>query len=128
MVIVLNFGGQFAHLIARRVRDLGVRSEILPCDASLAHIKTLDPSGIILSGSPASVLEKGSPRMERGVFNLGVPILGVCYGHQLLAHMLGGKGKPGKTKEYGREEVKVVLRNDLFHGLNSAKQSVWFSH
>src|SRR3989344_714777 len=128
MVIVLNFGGQFAHLIARRVRDLGVRSEILPCDASLAHIKTLDPSGIILSGSPASVLEKGSPRMERGIFSLGIPILGICYGHQLMAHMLGGRVSPGKKKEYGRGDLKIILGNELFHGFTGAKQSVWFSH
>ena len=94
MIVVLNFGGQFAHLIARRVRDLGVRAEILHGDASVEEIVALKPSGIILSGSPFSVLERGI-LPDKKIFTLGIPILGICYGHQVMAHMLGGKVKKG---------------------------------
>ena len=89
MIVVLNFGSQFAHLIARRVRDLGVKAEILPFDTPAKHILTFKPAGIIFSGGPASVLEKRSPRPARGVFHLGIPILGICYGEQVMAEMLG---------------------------------------
>src|SRR3989338_3765308 len=104
MVIVLNFGSQFAHLIARRVRDLGVKAEILPFDANREQIKSLNPQGIIFSGSPASVLTKGSPRPNKTIFNLGIPILGICYGEQVMAKMLGGRVEKGKRREYGKED------------------------
>ncbi len=126
MVIILNFGSQFAHLIARRVRELGVKAEILPFNASLAQIKSFNPSGIILSGSPASVLEKGSPRPNRGIFDLGVPVLGICYGEQVMAHMLGGKVKGKKNGEFGKE-ILSASRTPLFRGLKN-KEVVWFSH
>ncbi|MGC9599182.1 MAG: glutamine-hydrolyzing GMP synthase [Minisyncoccia bacterium] len=126
MIIVLNFGSQFAHLIARRVRELGVKAEILPFNASLAQIRSLNPSGIILSGSPASVLAKGSPRPAKGVFDLGIPVLGICYGEQVMAHMLGGRVAKGKRREYGKEIV-TTFHSPLFTGLEK-KELVWFSH
>lgn len=126
MIVVLNFGGQFAHLIARRVRDLGVKAEILQCDATLAEIKALNPVGIILSGSPHSVLEKG-PLPDIGVFTLGIPVLGICYGHQLMAHMLGGKVQNKEEKEFGKEILSITSKTGIFKGLK-AKEVVWFSH
>lgn len=127
MIVVLNYGSQFAHLIARRVRDLGVRAEILPGDASIAEIKKLAPSGIILSGGPKSVLEKGAPLPDKGVFTLGIPVLGICYGHQAMAHMLGGKVTLGKEREFGKETIKVSSKKGVLKGL-AASEVVWFSH
>lgn len=127
MIIILNFGSQFAHLIARRVRDLGVKAEILPFNTSVSEILRFNPSGIILSGGPASVLEKGSPRPDKKIFNLNVPILGICYGHQVMAHMLGGKIEKGKHREFGKEILNVKQLSSVFKGL-STKESVWFSH
>jgi len=126
MIVVLNFGGQFAHLIARRVRDLGVKAEILHGDASLKDIQAHNPSGIILSGSPHSVLEKG-PLPDTRVFELGVPVLGICYGHQVMAHLLGGKVENKEDKEFGKEILSVKKGKGIFKGL-SAKEIVWFSH
>ncbi|TSC82769.1 MAG: GMP synthase (glutamine-hydrolysing) [Parcubacteria group bacterium Gr01-1014_20] len=127
MVLVLNFGSQFAHLIARRVRDLGVRAEILRFDVPALKIQELKPAGIILSGGPASVLEKGSPRPDRRIFDLGVPILGICYGEQVIAEMLGGKVKAGTRREFGKETLSVLDRTGIFLGL-SKEETVWFSH
>lgn len=127
MIIVLNFGSQFAHLIARRVRDQGVRAEILPHDASPADIRAFNPAGIILSGGPSSVIEKGSPLPNKDIFTLGIPVLGICYGHQAIAHMLGGKVTLGKHREFGKETLQVQKRSGLFKGL-TPKETVWFSH
>ncbi|MDE1924918.1 MAG: glutamine-hydrolyzing GMP synthase [Patescibacteria group bacterium] len=127
MIIVLNFGSQFAHLIARRVRDLGVKAEILPFDAPAEEIAKLNPVGIILSGGPASVLEKKSPRPDKRIFDLGVPVLGICYGHQVMAQMLGGKVVKDEHREFGKEELEILSPRRLFAGL-SKKQTVWFSH
>src|SRR3989338_4175182 len=99
MIIVLNFGAQYAHLIARRVRELGVYSEILPCDVSLKEIEKLKPDGIILSGGPASVYEHNAPVMDRRILGLGIPILGICYGLQLMGKYYG-KVMPGRLKEF----------------------------
>ncbi len=126
MVVILNFGSQFAHLIARRVREFGVKAEILPFNASLAQINAFNPAGIILSGGPASVLEKGSPRPDKGVFDLGLPVLGICYGEQVMAHMLGGKVQKGTYREFGKE-ILTTSKSLLFVGLKR-KQIVWFSH
>src|SRR3989344_6392258 len=127
MIVVLNFGSQFAHLIARRVRDLGVKAEILPFDTSAEKIRALNPAGIILSGGPASVLESGSPRPDSGIFDLRIPILGICYGLQLMGPMLGGKTEPGAHREFGKETLLISKKDALFKGL-SAKETVWFSH
>src|SRR3989344_2915742 len=127
MVAVLNFGSQFAHLIARRVRELGVHAEILPFDTPAATLRKLAPEGIILSGGPASVLEKKSPHPDTLLFNLGVPILGICYGHQVMAHMLGGRVALGEHKEFGKEILHIRSRTGIFKGL-SPRETVWFSH
>ena len=127
MIVVLNFGSQFAHLIARRVRDLGVKAEILPFGTPASKIQLLNPNGIILSGGPASVLEKGSPRPDKDIFKLGIPILGICYGHQIMAQMLGGKVAKGKHREFGKETLSIRDRKGIFQN-SSLKETVWFSH
>ena len=127
MIIILNFGSQFAHLIARRVRDFGVRAEILPFDTPASEIEKLCPAGIVLSGGPASVLEKGSHKPDKEIFNLGIPILGICYGHQLMAHMLGGKVAKGERREFGKENLDIKDKSGIFKSLSS-KETVWFSH
>ncbi len=127
MIIVLNFGSQFAHLIARRIRDLGVKAEILPFDTPAELVRAHNPAGIIFSGGPASVLEKGSPRPDRKIYDLGIPILGICYGHQVMAHMLGGKVVRGSQREFGKEALAVKGRSGIFAHL-LAKETVWFSH
>lgn len=106
---------------------MGVRAEVVPYDISASEIEKLAPSGIIFSGGPASVLEKGSPRPDKKIFDLGIPILGICYGHQVMAHMLGGKVVKGKQGEFGKETLLVKHKKGLFVGL-SAKETVWFSH
>ena len=126
MIVVLNYGGQFAHLIARRVRDLGVKAEILHGDAPISEIKALNPIAIILSGSGHSVLENG-PLPDKGIFELGIPVLGICYGLQAMAHMLGGEVKGGFVKEYGKETLSILKKDKLFKKLSS-KEVVWFSH
>lgn len=127
MVIILNFGSQFVHLIARRVRDLGVKAEILPFDTPASEIQKHDPVGIILSGGPTSVLEKNSPRPDKEIFKLGIPVLGICYGHQVMAHILGGIVTKGKHREFGKETLYVKSRKDIFENLAS-EETVWFSH
>ena len=127
MIVILNFGSQFAHLIARRVRDLGVKAEILPFDVDIEAIKMFNPSGVIFSGGPNSVLNKGSPLPNKNIYMLGVPILGICYGHQVMAKMLGGKVVKGKYREFGKERIKIQNKSSLFFGLQ-INQTVWFSH
>ena len=90
-IVILDFGGQYTQLIARRVRECRVYSEVLPYNAPVEQIRAIHPMGVILSGGPASVLEEGAPRCDMGVWELGVPVLGICYGMQLTAHLLGGK-------------------------------------
>ncbi|MEK6897662.1 MAG: glutamine-hydrolyzing GMP synthase, partial [Nanoarchaeota archaeon] len=127
MIIVLNFGGQYTHLIARRLRELGSCAEILPFNTPAAEIIKLKPRGIILSGSPSSVYDKHAPFPTEGIFNLDIPILGICYGQQLIAKLLGGEVKSGKLKEFGREKIMVSDKISLFKGCNK-KEVVWFSH
>lgn len=127
MILILNFGSQFAHLIARRIRDLGVQAEIFPFDTSASDIQKLNPVGIILSGGPASVLEKGSPRPDKRIFDLGIPILGICYGHQVMAHILGGKVIKGVHREFGKEILRIKYTTGVFKSLKP-KEVVWFSH
>ncbi|MCS6923170.1 MAG: hypothetical protein NZM10_02210, partial [Fimbriimonadales bacterium] len=100
-VLILDFGGQYTQLIARRVRECNVFCEIVPYDTPLTQLRERRPKGIILSGGPASVYEPDAPRVDPELFTLGIPVLGICYGHQLMAHLLGGKVAPAPQREYG---------------------------
>src|SRR4028118_1929047 len=102
---ILDFGSQYAQLIARRVREKGVYSELVRPDLPADDLKKLNPKGIILSGGPSSVYEPGAPRCDPRLFDLGVPVLGICYGMQLGAQILGGQVKPAKAREYGRAKL-----------------------
>ncbi|MEO2152974.1 MAG: glutamine-hydrolyzing GMP synthase [Aquificota bacterium] len=126
-IVVINFGSQYVQLIARRVRELNVYSEILPWDTPLEEIKKRNPKGIIFSGGPASVYAPNAPLPDKGIYELGIPILGICYGLQVLAHQLGGKVAPADKHEYGRATLKVLKEDKLFKGLPSEFQ-VWMSH
>jgi len=127
VIPILDFGSQYAQLIARRVRDKGVYSELVRPEMPAAQIKTLNPRGIILSGGPSSVYEPNAPRCDPGIFDLGVPILGICYGMQLGCEILGGKVKPAKAREYGRAKLHVVKDDALVRGLPQ-DTTVWMSH
>ena len=127
-VLVLNFGSQYAHLIARRVRELGVYSEIISPETSVSEIMEKKPEGIILSGGPSSVYEQDATRCDTKIFSLGVPVLGICYGHQLMASELGGRVEGGHKKEFGRVELEITgAKNSLFKQIQPSQQ-VWFSH
>lgn len=126
-VIVLDFGGQYNQLIARRVRECSVYCEVHPYNVSLAKIRELDPKGIILTGGPNSVYGEGAVLCDRELFELGIPILGICYGSQLMAHLLGGKVTTAPVSEYGKTEVEIVQGSGLFQGV-SAKTVCWMSH
>jgi GMP synthase (glutamine-hydrolysing) len=126
-VIILDFGGQYTQLEARRVRELGVYSEILPYNTSIEEIRRRQPSAIILSGGPSSVYEKGAPHCDRHVLELGVPVLGICYGFQLIALYLGGEVQPSNRREYGHAEVDIQSEGRLLSGLESPMRA-WMSH
>jgi GMP synthase (glutamine-hydrolysing) len=126
-IVVLNFGSQYVQLIARRVRELNVYSEILPWDTPLEEIVKRKPKGIIFSGGPASVYAKDAPLPPEGIYELGIPILGICYGLQVMAHQLGGKVAPADKHEYGRATLRVLKEDKLFKGLPKEFQ-VWMSH
>jgi GMP synthase (glutamine-hydrolysing) len=126
MIVIIDFGSQTAHLIARRIRDLGIGAEIIDPEYALAQLKELKPQGIIFSGGPTSVYEKGAPTIDAKIFELGIPILGICYGWQLTAHLLGGKVIPGH-REYGPAKLKIDQTEPLFSGIESYSQ-VWVSH
>ncbi|MDQ7081863.1 MAG: glutamine-hydrolyzing GMP synthase [Aquificota bacterium] len=126
-VIVINFGSQYVQLIARRVRELGVYSEIVSWEEDPESIKRKDPYGIILSGGPASVYEEGAPLPDRGIYEIGVPILGICYGLQVVVHQLGGRVERSAKQEYGRARLRVLKEDPLFEGLPE-EFDVWMSH
>lgn len=127
MVIVLDFGGQYNQLIARRVRECNVYAEVHPYTLSLDKIKEMNPKGIIFTGGPNSVYGDDSPRYDKAIFDIGVPILGICYGSQLMAYTLGGSVKTAPVSEYGRTEVSVDNSSLLFEGVSS-KTICWMSH
>ena len=114
MILIIDFGSQTAHLIGRRLRSLGVAVEYTDPEDALATIKTNQPKGIILSGGPASVYEKGAPTISPAIYNVGIPILGICFGQQLTAHLLGGTVKPGTVKEYGPAMLELNSKSGLF--------------
>lgn len=124
---ILDFGSQYTHLIARRIRELGVYSEILPFNTSVEEIFRRKPKALILSGGPASVTDRGSPVCDKKIFELGLPILGICYGAQLMAQLLGGKVQSSPRREYGKAELVVKDKRDVFKGLTS-EETVWMSH
>lgn len=126
-VLILDFGSQYTQLIARRVRECRVYSKIVPFNISAKEIKSIGPRGLVLSGGPASVSEKKSPKIDKGIFKLDVPILGICYGMQLIAHMFGGKIKQTKSREFGRAELFIDDYKDLFTNLPS-NLTCWMSH
>jgi GMP synthase (glutamine-hydrolysing) len=126
-VVVLDFGSQYSQLIARRVRELNIYSELLPFDTPWAEIEARHPSAVILSGGPASVYEAGSPHPDPALWHGGIPILGICYGLHLMAQALGGEVVPFARKEYGPAVVSITERNGLFEGLDP-DQPVWMSH
>jgi len=124
-IAVLDFGGQYTHLIANRVRRLGVYSEIFPCDTPASAL--VEFKGCVLSGGPHSVLDEESPRFDPSLITLEIPILGLCYGHQLLAQTLGGKICRGEVREYGRAVMSVKKEADILDGLDRDEQ-IWMSH
>jgi GMP synthase (glutamine-hydrolysing) len=126
-VLVLDFGGQYSQLIARRVREQGVFSELLPHHVELDEIRRRSPKGLILSGGPASVYADGAPQPREELFELGIPVLGICYGMQAMVHRLGGRVEPAEVGEFGRSQLVVNEPGRLLHGLPS-EQSCWMSH
>ncbi len=127
-VLILDFGSQYTQLIARRIREAKVYCEIHPYNRSLAFIKSFKASGIILSGGPSSVFDKGAPVVPKGIFSLGVPILGICYGMQLTAKLLGGVVEKSEKREYGGASLTIDSKGDLFRGIKHRSIKVWMSH
>lgn len=126
-VIVIDFGAQYSQLIARRIRECNVYCEILPFDTPAEELAARKPAGIVLSGGPSSVYEDGAPHPDPKVFELGIPVLGICYGMQLMGYSLGGKVAPGEKREYGKTELEIIEPGELFQGLD--KQIIgWMSH
>src|SRR5262245_41010965 len=130
LVLILDFGSQYTQLIARRVRELKVYCEIHPFNLPVARIRELAPRAIVLSGGPSSCYEPGAPLVENALYDLGVPMLGICYGVQMTARLLGGEVKKADRREYGRAHVKIVnARSELFHGFSQGEElAVWMSH
>jgi GMP synthase (glutamine-hydrolysing) len=126
-IVVLDFGAQYSQLIARRVREQNVFSVVLPCNSKIDDIQKYSPVGIILSGGPSSVYDKDAPSADPRVFELGLPVLGICYGLQFMAHALGGKVKAAKHREYGHAQVDLLDNSELFNGLPRSLE-VWMSH
>jgi len=126
-ILIVDFGSQYTQLIARKVRELGVYSEIVPFSTSLADIKRRAPRALILSGGPQSVYAQGAPLPAPALFDLGLPVLGICYGQQIAAHLLGGKVTPHARREYGFAALKVRDRSGLLAGVRDLRQ-VWMSH
>jgi GMP synthase (glutamine-hydrolysing) len=126
-VVVLDYGGQYSQLIARRIRDCGVFSELLPHTVPLEEVTKRAPRAIVLSGGPASVYAEGAPRLEQGLLQLGVPVLGICYGMQLLVHELGGRVEQAEVGEFGRSELTVAKPGRLLAEL-PLQQTCWMSH
>ncbi|HCF51187.1 MAG TPA: GMP synthase (glutamine-hydrolyzing), partial [Syntrophomonas sp.] len=126
-VLILDFGGQYNQLIARRVRELSVYCEMVPYDISYREVVERNPQGIILTGGPASVHVENAPACDPRIFEMNVPVLGICYGMQLLAHTLGGQVRGGNHREYGRAQLAVTRDDLLFNELPKDMQ-VWMSH
>ena len=126
-IIILDFGGQYNQLIARRIRECNVYCEVLPYTLTLDEIKAKNPNGIIFTGGPNSVYEEDAPTVDEGIFELGIPILGICYGSQLMTQVLGGKVDKAPVREYGKTQITVETSSEIFKGC-SDKSIVWMSH
>src|SRR5437868_808376 len=126
-IVVLDFGAQYSQLIARRIREQNVFSVVLPFNASLEEIRSYSPVGIVLSGGPSSVYDQDAPHADKTVLQLGVPVLGICYGLQFMVHTLGGKVRPADKREYGHAKVEIQNGSRLFEGLPKV-MAVWMSH
>src|SRR3989344_2994571 len=134
-ILILDFGSQYTQLIARRIREIGVYCELWAFDASEADIRAFNPRGIILSGGPESVTMHETPRAPDGVFTLGIPVLGICYGLQTMVHQLGGEIEASDEREFGYAQIKVTARNPLLLDIEDAIANdgkplldVWMSH
>ncbi|WP_291320932.1 glutamine-hydrolyzing GMP synthase [Desulfonatronospira sp.] len=128
-VVILDFGSQYTQLIARRIRESGIYSEIHPCSIDLQDLKAMQPTALVLSGGPSSVGSQESPGIDKGVFELGLPVLGICYGMQLIAHLLGGTVEPARNREYGRAGLEFAGPCPLWEGLLDREGlTVWMSH
>ena len=126
-ILVLDFGGQYNQLIARRVRDLGVYAEVKPYTTSIEAIKSERYIGIIFTGGPNSVYDEKSPKYSAEIFELGIPVLGICYGAQLMAYLLGGEVKAAPVREYGKTEITPDKTSHIFNDV-ADKTVVWMSH
>jgi len=126
-IAILDYGSQYTQLIARRIREMEVYSEIVRYDLTADSLKDNPPAGLILSGGPNSVFDAGAPSVDQGLFALGVPVLGICYGMQLMSHTMGGKVVPGTEREYGKMPIEILPGNPLFADLPSTI-TVWMSH
>src|SRR5918995_968927 len=129
-ILIVDFGSQVTQLIARRVREEKVYSEIVPYQKAEAAFAEMRPKGVILSGGPASVLDKDAPLAPKAIYEAGVPVLGICYGEQAMAQQLGGRVEAGHHREFGRAEVEVTQDTPLFEGVwrKGERYPVWMSH
>ncbi len=129
-ILIIDFGSQVTQLIARRIREIGVYCEIAPFQSASEAFQRLKPKGVIFSGGPASVPDEGSPRAPQEVFSTGLPVLGICYGQQTMAHQLGGTVESGHAAEFGRADVEIVTPSALFEGVweEGGRYPVWMSH
>jgi len=128
MIRIIDCGSQLTQNIARRVREFGVFSDIVPFNTPLKNILTSDVEGIIISGGQFSVYDENSPKYDKGVLNSGKPVLGICYGHQLIAYFLEGKVEPTKNREYGETQIRLKNQSPLFEGISKTELRVWMSH
>src|SRR5689334_25182518 len=128
-VIVLDYGAQYSQLIARRIREANVYCEIHPGTISVDAIRKIAPKAIVLSGGPQSVYDPASPKSDPALFDLGVPVLGICYGEQLMAQQLGGKVEPADAREYGAAMLKILSREGILSPFDKDEEiAVWMSH
>ena len=126
-IIILDFGSQYNQLIARRIREHGVYSEVVPFNTSVEEIVAKNPAGIILSGGPSSVNAENAHLVEKELLEKNIPILGICYGMQLITHLLGGEVKKGEKGEYGKAKLQISQTNKFLQGI-SENSTVWMSH
>src|ERR1700729_2878556 len=129
-ILIVDFGSQVTQLIARRVREEGVYSEIVPFQKAEAAFAQMKPKAVILSGGPESVHEQGSPRAPQAIFDSGLPVLGICYGQMAMAAQLGGTVESGHHREFGRAEIDIISESALFEGVwkKGERHTVWMSH